>query len=102
MQVPVIDLSPYLDISPALTSLPEEMPAQLGPSLMGLCGEVGRILRETGALVVKDPRCSALDNDRFIDMMEKYFDSPPHFKRLQERPHLHYQVLSPFLPPSLR
>lgn len=93
MEVPVIDVSPYLEMSPALsTSRPEEVGAQLGAALMELCGEVSRILRETGALVVKDPRCSALDNDRFIDMMEKYFDAPPHFKRLQERPHLHYQV----------
>ncbi|KAK3409144.1 hypothetical protein EUGRSUZ_J01253 [Eucalyptus grandis] len=93
MEVPVIDLSPYLEISPALSSSrPEEVADQLGASLMGLCGEVSRILRETGALMVKDPRCSALDNDRFIDMMEKYFDAPPHFKRFQERPHSHYQV----------
>jgi len=102
MEVPVIDLSPYLEISPALSSSrPEEVGDQLGASLMGLCGEVSRILRETGALMVKDPRCSALDNDRFIDMMEKYFDAPPHFKRFQERPHSHYQVHPPSSPSLL-
>ncbi|XP_062093447.1 uncharacterized protein LOC133799445 [Humulus lupulus] len=81
MDLPVIDLSDYL--AAAATS-----DAQLSE----LCGEVSRSLRETGALLVKDPRCSAQDNDRFIDMMERYFKSPRHFKVLQERPHFHYQV----------
>ncbi|KAJ8444504.1 hypothetical protein Cgig2_028319 [Carnegiea gigantea] len=75
---PVIDLSPYLD-DPS------------NPELQKLCSEVSRTLKETGALLIRDPRCSAEDNDRFLDMMEKYFEQPPEFKRLQERPHLHYQ-----------
>jgi len=77
---PVIDLAAYLQ-DPS------------NPELQKLCSEVSRILKETGALLIKDPRCSAEDNDRFLDMMEKYFEQPPEFKRLQERPHLHYQVL---------
>uniref|UniRef100_A0A7C8Z1X4 Non-haem dioxygenase N-terminal domain-containing protein n=1 Tax=Opuntia streptacantha TaxID=393608 RepID=A0A7C8Z1X4_OPUST len=76
---PVIDLAAYL-----------QDPSK--PELQKLCSEVSRILKETGALLIKDPRCSAEDNDRFLDMMEKYFEQPPEFKRLQERPHLHYQV----------
>ncbi|KAK1578043.1 hypothetical protein Q3G72_027099 [Acer saccharum] len=52
---------------------------------------MSRILREMGVLLVKDSRCTVEDNDRFIDMMEKYFKSPPEFKRLQERPNFHYQ-----------
>lgn len=75
----MIDLSPYFD-------------DPLNPELKNLCLEVSRTLKETGALLVRDPRCSAEDNDRFLDMMEKYFEQPPEFKRLQERPHLHYQV----------
>lgn len=75
----MIDLSPYLD-DPS------------NPELQKLCSEVSRTLKETGALLIRDPRCSAEDNDRFLDMMEKYFEQPPEFKRLQERPHLHYQV----------
>lgn len=80
MDLPVIDLSAY--ISGAATA--EEVAA--------LCSEVSRSLKETGALLIKDPRCSAEDNDRFLDMMEKYFEMPEEFKRQQERPHLHYQV----------
>ncbi|OAY40079.1 uncharacterized protein LOC110625273 [Manihot esculenta] len=95
MDIPVIDLTRYLEIADKLSTDPVKLSGQLvelGPWLGELCKEVSRILRETGALVVKDPRCSADDNDQFIDMMEKYFERPPEFKRLQERPHLHYQV----------
>ncbi|XP_057991113.1 uncharacterized protein LOC110660319 isoform X2 [Hevea brasiliensis] len=95
MDIPVIDLTRYLEIADKLSTDPVKLSRQLGelgPWLGELCKEVSRILRETGALVVKDPRCSADDNDRFIDMMEKYFERPPEFKRLQERPQLHYQV----------
>ncbi|KAK7314289.1 hypothetical protein VNO77_39504 [Canavalia gladiata] len=76
MDLPVVDLSPYLA-------------GEWDPQL---CSEVSRSLRETGILLVKDPRCTVEDNNRFIDMMENYFSKPLHFKLLQERPHLHYQV----------
>ncbi|GAV85689.1 hypothetical protein CFOL_v3_29123 [Cephalotus follicularis] len=85
--LPTIDLSPYLEIAPKLS-----VEDELGPELSKSCSEVSRILRETGALLVKDPRCTAEDNDRFIDMMENYFQKPRDFKRQQERPNLHYQV----------
>lgn len=84
MELPVIDLEPYLN-------------GVDDSKLKTLCSEVSRTLSETGALLIKDPRCSAQDNDRFIDMMENYFQQPNHFKRLQERPNLHYQVHLPFL-----
>lgn len=82
MELPVVDLSRYLESSGD----------ELGSDLLDSCREVSRILKETGALLVKDPRCSAQDNDRFIDMMETYFQKPDDFKRLQQRPNLHYQV----------
>ncbi|KAJ9558414.1 hypothetical protein OSB04_013028 [Centaurea solstitialis] len=88
MELPVIDLEPYLDVVSGKYCGDEA----LDPQLKTVCSEVSRTLRETGALLIKDPRCSAQDNDRFIDMMEKYFEQPDDVKRLQERPHLHYQV----------
>lgn len=91
MELPVIDLSPYLEIAGKSKGDSAGLSDQ-DPEYRRLCSEVSRCLRETGALLVKDPRCSAEDNDRFIDMMEKYFERPEQFKRLQERRHLHYQV----------
>ncbi|KAF5469705.1 hypothetical protein F2P56_010274 [Juglans regia] len=94
MDLPVIDLTPYLAAANerSLDVVPSMLTDRLGPELTGLCSEVSRVLKETGALLVKDPRCTAEDNDRFIDMMERYFESPVEFKLLQERPNLHYQV----------
>ncbi|KAL2461293.1 2-oxoglutarate (2OG) and Fe(II)-dependent oxygenase superfamily protein [Abeliophyllum distichum] len=89
MEIPVIDLAPYLEFSSKFSDSGKE---GLDPQLKCLCSEVSRTLRETGALLVNDPRCTAQDNDLFIDMMEKFFEMPDDFKRLQERPHLHYQV----------
>ncbi|KAI3892759.1 hypothetical protein MKW92_022239 [Papaver armeniacum] len=96
MELPVIDLSQYLELSTKLISPSDEsnssVEQELNPQTKNLCNEVSKILRDTGALLIKDPRCSVEDNDRFLDMMEKYFDKPDDFKRHQERSHLHYQV----------
>ncbi|KAG9450676.1 hypothetical protein H6P81_010641 [Aristolochia fimbriata] len=89
MELPVIDLAPFLEASP---EFPDDSDQPLDPDLQRICSEVSRVLKQTGALLVKDPRCSASDNDRFLDMMERYFAKPTDFKRLQQRPHLHYQV----------
>ncbi|XP_042061866.1 uncharacterized protein LOC121805900 [Salvia splendens] len=89
MQIPVIDLAPYLEFSSNSSSAAD---LEANSNLKSLCSEVSRTLKETGALLVKDPRCSAEDNDRFLDMMENYFEMPDDFKRQQERPQLHYQV----------
>ncbi|GER51784.1 2-oxoglutarate (2OG) and Fe(II)-dependent oxygenase superfamily protein [Striga asiatica] len=86
MQIPVVDLEPYLEFSG------KQPLSDKDSQIRTLCAEVSRTLRETGALLVKDPRCTAQDNDLFLDMMERYFEMPNDFKRLQERPHLHYQV----------
>lgn len=88
MDIPVIDLAPYLVFGGKMANSDKEF----GSDLKNLCSEVSRILRDTGALIVKDPRCTAEDNDQFIDMMEKYWEMPDDFKRKQERPQLHYQV----------
>ncbi|ERN11686.1 uncharacterized protein LOC18439887 isoform X1 [Amborella trichopoda] len=96
MELPVIDLGPYLECSAKfIADGAPKTPLgldDLGPELRDLCSVVSETLRDTGALLIKDPRCSAEDNDRFLDMMEKYFEKSDEFKRQQERPHLHYQV----------
>jgi len=37
------------------------------------CKEVAEALRVYGLLVIKDPRVNAQQNDKFLDLMEKYF-----------------------------
>ncbi|KAK8936219.1 hypothetical protein KSP39_PZI014034 [Platanthera zijinensis] len=86
MDLPVVDLAQYLEVSIKNSG------GDLATEVRELCSLVSRSLRDTGALLVKDPRCSTADNDRFLDMMERYFEKSDEFKRKQERPELHYQV----------
>ncbi|MQM21260.1 hypothetical protein Taro_054297 [Colocasia esculenta] len=90
MELPVVDLGSYFEIVQEIGA--GEAEVGLRHRLQEMCSAVSRTLRETGALLLKDPQCSAEDNDRFLDMMERYFARSEEFKRLQERPHLHYQV----------
>ncbi|KAM3225501.1 hypothetical protein ACQJBY_058323 [Aegilops geniculata] len=87
MDLPVVDLAPFLQAAAG-----DAAPADAEEALRALCATVSASLRDTGALLVKDPRCTAADNDRFLDVVERYFARSDDSKRLQERPHLHYQV----------
>ncbi|MCO5597849.1 hypothetical protein L7F22_051934 [Adiantum nelumboides] len=94
MELPVIDLEPYLrctgrlgagdDAAAAANFSPDEQKL--------LCQKVASSLRDMGALIVRDPRCLAHDSDRFLDMMEEFFQKSDEFKRKQGRPFLHYQA----------
>ncbi|KAI3992227.1 hypothetical protein MKX01_021635 [Papaver californicum] len=79
MELPVIDLSQYLEFSTKLLRPSDESNSSVEQELNPLTKNLY-------------PRCSVEDNDRSLDMMEKYFDKPDDFKRHQERSHLHYQV----------
>ncbi len=59
-----------------------------------LCRAVANCLRETGCLVVRDPRVKAEDNKAFLDMMERYFAQSTAAKLKDTRPELHFQVSS--------
>ncbi|GLU23945.1 hypothetical protein SLE2022_399190 [Rubroshorea leprosula] len=71
MELPVIDLEPYLKITSQLGGDSAKEAADIGTGFGTLCGKVSRVLKETGALLVNDPRCTVEGNDRFLDMMEK-------------------------------
>ena len=49
-------------------------------------------LRDTGCVVVRDPRVPSDNNDAFLDMMEQYFARPREQKMADCRPEAHYQV----------
>lgn len=56
------------------------------------CKKVIESLHKYGIIIVKDPRISAKDNDKFLDMMEFYFEQTHETKMEDSRPKLHYQV----------
>ena len=49
--------------------------------------------------MVRDPRTTEADSQRFLDMMERYFSQDVAAKMADVRPELHYQASSP--PPAL-
>jgi len=77
-ELPVFDLEPYL--------------SNTDTDLLSLCHSVSAHLKNTGALVVKDPRVDASKNDRFLNTMEAYFARPREVKLRDARPNLAYQV----------
>lgn len=54
------------------------------------CRKVAKSLREYGIVVVKDPRVSEADNDRFISIMERYFESSDGIR--DARPEYQFQI----------
>lgn len=79
-EIPVIDLSLYLTKDSDKTKLQAE------------AEKVAFCLHNYGILVVKDPRVSEEDNNRFLDLLERYFEQPTETKMPDARPDYHYQV----------
>jgi isopenicillin N synthase-like dioxygenase len=59
---------------------------------LAACAEVARSLRETGIVLLRDPRVSDADSSMFLDTMEDYMAQDDAVKIADERPMLHYQV----------
>lgn len=74
----IVDLEPYLDGSVEGTR--------------HACRRLVNILHKQSFVIVYDPRVSNVDNDRYLDMMERYFSQSEKQLRKDERPKLHYQV----------
>lgn len=55
-------------------------------------GELVKFLHETSYLVVKDTLVSEEDNNKFLDLMEQYFEQTHQEKMEDARPELGYQV----------
>ena len=54
------------------------------------CLKVADALHKYGVAIIKDPRVNQADNDRFLDMLEKYFEISDGSR--DARPEYHYQV----------
>mmetsp|Transcript_13059 Transcript_13059/g.27551 ORF Transcript_13059/g.27551 Transcript_13059/m.27551 type:complete len:366 (+) Transcript_13059:133-1230(+) len=83
--LPVFDLGAFLDKCITNGGEPDE-------ELKKQCVELAQCLKDTSALVVRDPRCPSHDNATFLNMLEKYYAQPLEVKKPDERPHFHYQV----------
>jgi isopenicillin N synthase-like dioxygenase len=81
LELPVVDLAVWLDAA-----------TQGSPAAAAACETVAASLRETGILIVRDPRVSEADNDAFLDMVEAYFAQPDETLDADTRPELSYQV----------
>jgi isopenicillin N synthase-like dioxygenase len=56
------------------------------------CKQLARILKETSCVIIKDPRVSEDDNNKFLDMMERYYDQPEEKKMKDVHPEIYYQL----------
>jgi len=63
LKLPLIDLSKYFNRKSDPNSFNEE------------CKLVAEALHKYGVLIVRDPRVKDDENDKFIDMMEKFFET---------------------------
>jgi isopenicillin N synthase-like dioxygenase len=74
----IVDLEPYIDGSVEGTK--------------HACRRLVNILHNQSFVIVYDPRVTSDDNNRYLDMMERYFSQPEEVLRKDERPEVYYQV----------
>eukprot|EP00884_Botryococcus_braunii_P005270 jgi/Botrbrau1/14744/Bobra.0108s0087.1 len=79
--LPVFDLGPFLNSTGKQNEESEE-----------LCSGVATCLRDTGCLIVRDPRVAVTDSEKFLDLMEQYFSQSHDAKMVDTRPEVFYQV----------
>jgi len=75
----VVDVSNFLKDKSSQTSVAD-------------CQLLAQTLKETSCLIIKDPRVSEEDNNKFLDMMERYYDLPHETKMKDVHPELSYQL----------
>jgi len=62
------------------------------PAAIDACKKMAKTLEETSCLIIKDPRVTEDDNNKFLDLMESYWLQPRDVKMQDVHPELHYQV----------
>lgn len=80
MDLPIIDMDVYLSNDPD------------SPAALAECTKAADALIKYGALVLRDSRVAAQDNEDFLDLLEDYFAQPEADLRRDERPELSYQI----------
>lgn len=74
------------------TAKKSESPLFFSEDLKDICGKIAKSLKESGVLLIKDPRCTPENNDIFIDMMERYFGQEDEKKMREAHPEIYFQV----------
>lgn len=80
MDLPIIDMDVYLSHPPT------------HPLAAAQAAAAAEALIKYGALILRDTRVSAHDNETFLDLLEDYFAQPEEVLRRDERPELSYQI----------
>jgi hypothetical protein len=78
LKLPVIDISLFLNKNDDIQIYESE------------CKKVAYALHHYGIAVLRDPRVSELDNNKFLELMEKYFEGSDGIR--DARPEYQYQV----------
>ena len=92
---PVVDLTPLLLADGGGGGGGDDAPLHLlsnNPDALAASKLIASSLVATGCVLVRDPRVSELDNSKFLDLLERYFEQPEELKREDARPELHYQI----------
>ncbi|KAJ8679647.1 hypothetical protein QAD02_015434 [Eretmocerus hayati] len=56
------------------------------------CERAAKWFEKASCLIARDPRVSEEDNNKFLDMMERYFEQDEKDKLVDARPECHYQI----------
>ncbi|CAN8066460.1 unnamed protein product [Agarophyton chilense] len=62
------------------------------PKVSDDCQRIANSLRDYGAVLIRDPRVLSQDSEKFVNLMERYFEQSPDVKMKDARPELFYQV----------
>jgi isopenicillin N synthase-like dioxygenase len=84
-----LDTLPIIDLAKLMLKQADGSFTQDG---LNECKKVMHCLSTYGVIVVRDPRVTKEDNDKFLDMMESYFEQADEVKRKDSHPEYHYQV----------
>lgn len=79
-----IDSYPIVDISAYLADKTGDHKKE--------CELIAELLHKYGILIIRDPRVPESDNEKFVDMIEEYFEQPDDVKAADIRKELFYQV----------
>jgi len=77
---------------PAIVDVSHFLSQKDSPAALEDCKLLAQTLKQTSCLIIKDPRVSEEDNNRFLDVMEKYYGLPHEVKMKDVHPELHYQL----------